>query len=98
MVARRCQRVIDLHQRLRSTLSDRYVIERELGSGGMAVVYLAQDLKHHRQVAIKVLRPEVAGVIGAARFLREIQIAAQLTHPRVVRSGRWTAVLCDALH
>jgi serine/threonine-protein kinase len=96
MAARRCQRVIDLHQRLRSTLSDRYVIERELGSGGMAVVYLAQDLKHHRQVAIKVLRPEVAGVIGAARFLREIQIAAQLTHPRVVPlydSGRVDGLL-----
>jgi serine/threonine-protein kinase len=88
--------VIDLYQRLRAALSDRYTVECELGSGGMAVVYLAQDLKHHRQVAIKVLRPEVAGVIGAARFLREIQIAAQLAHPRIVPlydSGRVDGLL-----
>ena len=56
--------------RLAAALSDRYRLERELGAGGMATVYLAQDLKHDRQVAIKVLRPELAAVIGAERFLR----------------------------
>ena len=55
-----------------AALADRYRIERELGQGGMAVVYLAEDLKHHRQVAIKMVRPELAGVLGAERFLREI--------------------------
>ena len=56
--------------RLSSALADRYRIERELGQGGMATVYLAEDLKHHRQVAIKVLRPELAAALGADRFLR----------------------------
>jgi serine/threonine protein kinase len=65
-------------------LSDRYTIERELGRGGMATVFLAQDLKHHRPVAIKVLRPELANAIGAERFLQEIEIAAQLTHPHIL--------------
>ena len=69
---------------LRAALSDRYAIERELGSGGMATVYLAQDLKHHRKVALKVLRPEVGATLGADRFIREIQIAARLTHPHIV--------------
>jgi serine/threonine-protein kinase len=59
-------------ERLASALSDRYKIERELGSGGMATVYLAEDLKHERQVAIKVLRPELAAALGPDRFLREI--------------------------
>ena len=59
--------------RLIAALADRYRIERELGAGGMATVYLAQDLKHDRQVAIKVLRPELAAVIGAERFLSEIK-------------------------
>ena len=58
--------------RLTAALADRYRLERELGQGGMATVYLARDLKHERQVAIKVLRPELAAVIGAERFLREI--------------------------
>ena len=58
---------------LRAALGDRYRIERELGQGGMATVYLAHDLRHGRRVAIKVLRPELAAVIGADRFLREIQ-------------------------
>ena len=70
--------------RLQQALSDRYTIERELGHGGMAVVYLAQDLKHHRRVAIKVLRPELAYAIGPERFLREIEIAARLTHPHIL--------------
>jgi serine/threonine-protein kinase len=74
----------DLLARLASTLSDRYRIERELGQGGMATVYLAQDLKHGRRVAIKVLRPELAAVIGADRFLREIRTLATLQHPHIL--------------
>ena len=70
----------DLRDRLQQTLADRYRIERELGRGGMGVVFLAQDLKHGRQVAIKVLRPELAG----DRFLREIQISARLNHPNIL--------------
>jgi len=69
---------------LLADLGDRYVIERELGRGGMATVYVAQDLRHKRQVAIKILRPDVAAAIGAERFLREIAIAARLTHPYVL--------------
>ena len=65
-------------------LADRYGIERELGQGGMATVYLAEDLKHHRQVAIKVLRPELAAVIGADRFVREIRTIAALQHPHIL--------------
>ncbi|MEO8140864.1 MAG: protein kinase, partial [Gemmatimonadota bacterium] len=65
-------------------LADRYRIERELGQGGMATVYLAEDLKHHRRVAIKVLRPELAAVIGAERFLREIKTIATLQHPHIL--------------
>jgi serine/threonine-protein kinase len=70
--------------RLQAALGDRYRIERELGSGGMAVVYLADDLKHHRPVALKVLKPELATVLGPERFLREIEIAAQLHHPHIL--------------
>ena len=62
--------------RLNAALEGRYAIERELGEGGMATVYLAEDLKHHRKVAVKVLRPELAAILGAERFLREIEIAA----------------------
>jgi Tol biopolymer transport system component/tRNA A-37 threonylcarbamoyl transferase component Bud32 len=65
-------------------LSDRYTIERELGQGGMATVYLARDLRHDRKVAIKVLRPELAAVIGAERFLREIKTIAHLQHPHIL--------------
>jgi eukaryotic-like serine/threonine-protein kinase len=74
----------DLLERLRTALADRYEIERELGHGGMARVYLAQDRKHQRAVAIKVLRPDVAAAIGAGRFLREITIAARLSHPHIL--------------
>jgi serine/threonine protein kinase/formylglycine-generating enzyme required for sulfatase activity len=74
----------DLMDRLKAALADRYAIERELGRGGMAVVYLARDLKHDRLVALKVLRPELAASIGAERFLREIEIAASLTHPHIL--------------
>ena len=69
---------------LRSALADRYAIERQLGEGGMATVYLAQDLKHRRPVAIKVLRPELAAALGPERFLREIEIAARLRHPHIL--------------
>jgi TolB-like protein/tetratricopeptide (TPR) repeat protein len=74
----------DVLARLQSALADRYTLERELGHGGMATVYLAEDLKHHRQVALKVLRPELAAALGPERFLREIEIAAQLHHPHVL--------------
>ena len=70
--------------RLKSALADRYAIEQELGAGGMATVYLAEDLKHHRKVAIKVLRPELAAALGPERFLREIEIAANLNHPHIL--------------
>jgi len=70
--------------RLQGALADRYRIERELGQGGMATVYLAQDLKHDRKVAIKVVRPELAAVIGAERFLREIKTIATLQHPHIL--------------
>src|SRR3989442_4238625 len=70
--------------RLKAALADRYALERELGRGGMAAVYLAQDLKHHRKVAIKVLRPEIAAALGPERFLREIEVAARLTHPHIL--------------
>ena len=69
---------------LTAALADRYRIERELGAGGMATVYLAQDLKHGRQVAIKVLKPELAAVIGAERFVREIRTIAALQHPHIL--------------
>src|SRR5213082_4091745 len=69
---------------LKAALADRYAIDRELGHGGTATVYLAQDLKHSRSVAVKVLRPELAAALGAERFLREIEIAARLTHPHIL--------------
>jgi protein kinase-like protein len=74
----------DTLETLRTLLSARYRVERLLGSGGMATVYLAQDLKHDRPVAIKVLRPELAVALGPERFLREIQIAAKLNHPHIL--------------
>jgi serine/threonine-protein kinase len=74
----------DLLDRLKAALADRYAIEREIGSGGMATVYLAEDLKLHRRVALKVLRPELAAALGPERFLREIEIAAKLHHPHIL--------------
>src|SRR5688572_11462702 len=74
----------DPTSRLSAALADRYRIERELGAGGMATVYLAEDLKHRRRVAIKVLRPELAAVIGADRFLREIETIAGLQHSHIL--------------
>ena len=67
-----------------AAIAERYQVRREIGSGGMATVYLAEDLKHHRRVAIKVLRPELAQALGGERFLREIEIAAQLHHPHIL--------------
>ncbi len=74
----------EIPSRLTTALADRYRIERELGQGGMAIVYLAEDVKHSRKVAVKVLRPELAAALGNERFLREIQIAARLHHPHVL--------------
>jgi serine/threonine-protein kinase len=71
-------------QRLSAALTDRYRIERELGEGGMATVYLAQDVRHNRQVAVKVLKPELAAVVGAERFLTEIETTANLQHPHIL--------------
>jgi eukaryotic-like serine/threonine-protein kinase len=71
-------------ERLSAALADRYRIEREVGAGGMATVYLAEDLKHHRKVAVKVLRPELAAVLGAERFLQEIEVTAKLQHPHIL--------------
>jgi len=70
--------------RLSAALADRYRIERELGAGGMATVYLAEDLKHHRKVAVKVLRPELAVVLGGDRFVKEIETTANLQHPNIL--------------
>jgi len=74
----------DFANRLKAALAQRYRIERELGEGGMATVYLAHDLKYDREVAVKVLRPDLAADVGPSRFLREIQIAARLHHPHIL--------------
>jgi serine/threonine-protein kinase len=74
----------EITERLKTAIADRYVIERELGQGGMATVYLAHDVKHDRKVALKVLRPELAAVIGAERFLAEIKTTANLQHPHIL--------------
>ncbi len=71
-------------ERLSAALADRYRLDRELGAGGMATVYLADDLRHERKVALKVLRPELAAVIGAERFLKEIKVTANLQHPHIL--------------
>jgi serine/threonine protein kinase len=71
-------------EQLSATLADRYRVEREVGQGGMATVYLASDLKHGRKLAIKVLRPDLAAVIGAERFVREIRTIANLQHPHIL--------------
>jgi len=74
----------DVLQRLGAALAEQYAIERELGAGGMATVYLARDLKHDRHVALKVLRPELAAVLGIERFLSEIRVTAHLQHPHIL--------------
>jgi len=74
----------DIPERLAAALSGRYVVEREIGAGGMATVYLARDLRHKRSVALKVVRPELGGREGVERFLREIELAARLQHPHIL--------------
>src|SRR5687768_3823700 len=74
----------DMFDRLNAALSGRYAIEREVGVGGMATVYLAHDLRHDRRVALKVLKPELAAVVGAERFLAEIKTTANLQHPHIL--------------
>ena len=74
----------DLPPRLAAALADRYRLERELGAGGMATVYLAHDVRHERKVAVKVLRAELAAVLGAERFLQEIKVTAGLQHPHIL--------------
>ncbi len=74
----------DRLQQLNEALEDRYRLEKEIGRGGMATVYLAHDLKHDRQVAVKVMHPEIASSLGVERFLREVQITARLSHPNIL--------------
>jgi serine/threonine-protein kinase len=69
---------------LKAALADRYTLERVLGAGGMATVYVAHDVKHNRQVALKVLKPELAAALGAQRFLQEIQVTGNLQHPHIL--------------
>ena len=76
----------DTVARLNAALQGRYCIEREIGEGGMVTVYLADDLKHERKVALKVLKPELAAVVGAERFLAEIKTTANLQHPHIPSS------------
>ncbi|MBA3346457.1 MAG: serine/threonine protein kinase, partial [Gemmatimonadales bacterium] len=74
----------DFQDSFRAAVADRYTVERELGRGGMATVYLAQDLRHDRPVALKVLHPELAQLLGPERFQREIKLAARLQHPHIL--------------
>jgi Tol biopolymer transport system component/tRNA A-37 threonylcarbamoyl transferase component Bud32 len=83
-IPHKTRRVPELLNRLRTAFADRYRLESEIGAGGMATVYLAQDLRHDRRVAVKVLRPELAAVIGAERFLAEIKLTANLQHPHIL--------------
>ena len=73
-----------VREHLETVLAGRYAIDRELGRGGMATVYLAHDLKHQRAVALKVLHPELAATLGPDRFQREIRLAARLQHPHIL--------------
>lgn len=75
---------MELRERLQRALGSRYLLERELGQGGMSIVFLAEDPRHQRPVAVKVLRPELAAALGGERFTREIQIAARLQHPHIL--------------
>src|SRR5512141_1889823 len=71
-------------ERIRDSLAERYLVQRELGQGGMATVYLAADTRHDRDVAVKVMRSEFVDSVGAERFLREIAVSSRLSHPNVV--------------
>ena len=73
-----------MNTRLFTGLEGRYTIDREIGAGGMATVYLAQDVRHHRRVALKVLNPELGAVLGGERFLAEIEVTANLQHPNLL--------------
>src|SRR5262249_31835917 len=75
---------LSITERLTAALSGRYRIERELGRGGMATVYLAEDVRHHRKIALKVLHPELSAVVGPERFLKEIELTASLQHPHIL--------------
>ena len=75
---------MDRISQLNAALADRYRVDRELGEGGMATVFLATDVRHDRRVALKVIRAEVAELLGPKRFLREIRIAARLDHPNIL--------------
>ena len=88
----------DQLSRLTTALADRYAIEREIGAGGMATVYLARDLKHDRKVALKVLRSELAATLGPERFVREIEIAARLQHPHIPTALRLLERLTVSLY
>ena len=74
----------DVFDCLKAALADRYAVEREIGAGGMATVYLAHDVKHDRKAALQVLKPELAATLGAERLLVEIRIAAKLNHPNIL--------------
>ena len=89
--------MIEPSERLTTAFADRYRIERELGQGGMATVYLAEDVKLGREVALKVLRPELGAVLGTERFLAEVKITARLDHPHIltlIDSGRGCIAWC----
>jgi hypothetical protein len=88
---------VDDYVTARTLLADRYTLDREIGRGGMATVYLAEETKHSRQVAIKVLRPELAATLGAERFLREIGIAARLSRIWFHSSTPGTRVGCSTM-
>src|SRR5688500_20343046 len=75
---------MDVAAQLNEVLAGRYLLEREIGAGGMATVYLARDLKHNRKGALKVLRPELGAVLGPERFLSEINVTANLQHPHLL--------------
>jgi eukaryotic-like serine/threonine-protein kinase len=75
---------MDIPPEFAAALADRYLLERPIGQGGAATVYLAREVKHGREVAVKVLRSELSASLGSERFLREIQIAARLQHPHIV--------------
>jgi serine/threonine protein kinase len=87
--------VADLREQLQSGLDDRYRLERELGRGGMATVFLAHDLRHKRPVALKVLHPELAHTLGPERFQREIETVARLQHPHTSHSKWYSRSLGD---